>query len=390
MTLHDTTILLKKAGIGSAVGITSIILIVILVRVSMGIYASLNPPLKDPPKQSFGALPPIEFPKNVADNNFTYKLETTSGGLPTTLTDGSTPIPDRLSVFPIVESSPNFQNLDIAKSKVASLNFTVSGGGALPEKQLEDPYYEWDETTGFNRKIKMNINSFDFTMTSDFLSSLIPLSGQFISSEPSAIQVAQNFLSIGGFTTKDLDFTKTSTPDNPVHYVTYPKLYSIQSGPQGNTLVETTSLSKTQVIRVDFYQNDVVYDMNTGGTEGAGQKVHLKIPIIYPHPPFSIMNFLVTSGPNGAMVTQAFYTHKNIDLTNADATYAIKTADEAFTELKNGKAYIAAYYGTDNIIPIKSVYLAYYLGEDSEGYLKPIYVFEGNNGFFAYVPALAN
>ncbi len=367
---------------GSVIGVISIILIVILVRVGISIKNSLYPPIKDPPTQIFGALPPLQFPRSAVNNNFTYTLNTLSGELPTDL-------PNRLSVFPIVESSPNFLNLDRAKKKVASVGFVSQDGTVIPEIQLANPYYEWDETTGFNRKIIMNINSFDFKMTSNYLSSLGVLSAKFISDEKNAINVATDFLNSMVLTPKDIDLTKTTTPDNPAHYVTYPRLYSIQNEAQGNTLVQTNKLSQTQVIWIDFYQKDVEYDLNTGATEGPAQKAHLKLPILYPNPPHSIMSFWIASGPNSAMVTQALFTYKNVDLTNADATYGIKTPEEAFAELKDGKAYIAAYDENDSNITITDVYLAYYLAEDSQGYLMPIYAFEGKYGFFAYVSALA-
>lgn len=381
MTLHDTTELVKRAGIGSIIGIVTILLIVIIVRVGIGIKNYLYPPVKDPPTQTYGFLVPLQFPKNTVDQNFTYTLDTTSGDLPTDL-------PDRLSVFPIVENQPNFLNLGIAKKKIASLNFISEDGKIPTEIKLGDPYYEWDEKSGFNRKIIMNINSFDFKMTSDFLSSLTVLSAKFISNESSAINVAEGFLDTAEIIPNDLDLTKTTTKDNPSHYVTYPKLFSIESGVQGNTLVQTSSLSRAQVIRVDFYQKDVEYDMNTGYTEGANQKTHIKLPILYPQPPYSIMSFWIASGQGGAMVTQAFYTHKKIDFSKADATYLLKTAEQAYTELKDGKAYIANYWGSDSNIVITDVYLAYYLAEDSIGYMQPIYVFEGKYGFFAYIPAL--
>lgn len=382
MTLHNTTELIKKAGTGSVVGVISIILIVILIRVGINTKDSLYPPKKDPPLQTYGPLAPIQFPKNAVNNNFTYTLNTLSGELPTNL-------PDRLSVFPIVESIPNFLNLDTAKKKVASLGLVSEDGTMLPEIPLTSPYYEWDEKTGFKRKLTMNINSFDFKMTSNYITSLAVLSSQFISDEPSAINVASNFLSSTELTPSDLDLTKTTTQNNPAHYVAYPRLYSIQRGPEGSTLVQTAKLSKTQVIWVDFYQKDVEYDLNTGLTDKPGQKVHLKLPILYPNPPHSTMSFWVASGLKSAMVTQAFFTHKNINFTNTDATYGIKTPKEAFAEVKDGKAYIAAYDGSDNNVTITDVYLAYYLAEDSRGYLMPIYVFEGKHGFFAYVSALA-
>jgi hypothetical protein len=381
MTLHSTTDLVKKAGIGSAVGIISIILIVVFIRVGVGIKNILFPPQKEPPTQSFGLLPAFQFPKTQINSNFIYNLQTTTGELPADL-------PDRLSIFPITHNTPNFLNLEKVKKKAAALEFISQGGGVLPEIQLTNPYYEWDELTGFNRKIIFNINSYDFRLTSNYLSSLTVLSSQFISDEPSAIKTAQDFLDTAGLTPKDLDISKTTNQNNPVHYVTYPQLYSIQNDAQGNTLVRTTSLSKAQVIRVDFYQKDAEYDLNTGGTGNATPKVHVKIPILYPLPPYSTMSFWVASGPRNATVTQAFFTHQDIDFTNASATYGIKRVEDAFTELKDGKAYIAAYNGTDTNILIKDVYLAYYLGEDSQPYLIPMYVFEGNNGFFAYILAV--
>lgn len=390
MTLHDTTELLKKAGIGSTIGVISILLIVISVRIGISIKNSLYPPLKDPPTQAFGPLAPLQFPESIVKNNFTYTLQTLSGSLPTDL-------PDRLAVFPIIESAPNFLNVETAKRKVASLNLLSESGGPVPGIQLpNDPYYEWDEQRDFYRKITMNINSFDFEMTSSYLSSLTVLSGKFISDEQSAINIAVNYLNGMGLMPKDIDLTKTTTQNNPEHYVTYPQLYSIKNEGQSNVLVPATKLADAKVIRVDLYQKDVEYELTTGVKEGEGQKTPLKLPILYPNLPYSNMGFWVASGPSSAMVTEAYFTYKKIDFSplNAngdkiDATYAIKTIDQAYAELKDGKAYIPTYWGNDNNIFITNVYLAYYLARDSKGYLMPIYVFEGKNGFFAYVSALA-
>lgn len=383
MTLHNTAILIRRAGIGSFIGIVSILLIVILVRVGININKSLHPPIKTPPTQTFGVLPQLQFPESVIDNKFTYTLQTLTGELPTDL-------PDRLSVFPIIESVPNFLNLENVKKKVLSLGFVSETGTVVPEIQLTNQYYEWNEKTGFNRKIMFDINSFDFKMTSSYLSSLNALSGRFISNESGAVDLALDFLKRAGLMPIDLDLTKTTTPNNSVPYVTYPQLYSIQSGEQGAVLVPTNKLRDTQVIRVDFYQKDVEYDMKIGLTEeDVEQKIHLKLPILYPQPPLSIMSFWVASGQDGAMVTQAFFTHKKIDLTDANATYKIITPTEAFTELEDGKGYIGRYWLNDNNIYITDVFLAYYLDEKSQGYLMPIYVFEGKNGFFAYISALA-
>lgn len=382
MTLHDTVETVKKAGVGSVIGIIGIVFIVILVRVGIMVKNYYFPPKVDPPTRAYGLLPPIHFPPNTANNNFTYTIQTTTGQLPTDL-------PGRLSIFPIVQSQPNFLNLEKVKKKVGDLGFTVPGEQTvLKEIQLNDPFYEWDEQAGFNRKIIFNINSFDFKMTSDYLTSLAAVSGKHISDEPSALATVQDFLETAALTPGDIDLTKTSTRNSSVNYYTYPQLYSIQPGPQGNALVGTTSLSKAQVIRVDLYQKDIEYDLNTGDAEGLHPTLHQKIPVIYPNPPNSTMEFWVTSDPVKASVAQAYFTHQNINLKDPSATYTVKKPDAAYQELTSGKAYIAAYNGTDGNILIKNVYFAYYLGEESQAYLVPVYVFEGNNGFFAYVSAL--
>lgn len=102
------------------------------------------------------------------------------------------------------------------------------------------------------------------------------------------------------------------------------------------------------------------------------------------------MSFWVASGENEASVMAADFTHQTIDQTDTSATYPLITAQQALDNLKNGKGYVAAYYGNDPKILINNVYLAYYLGKTIQDYLMPVIVFEGQNGFMAYVSALAD
>jgi hypothetical protein len=113
----------------------------------------------------------------------------------------------------------------------------------------------------------------------------------------------------------------------------------------------------------------------------------MKIPVLYPHPPYSTMSFWIASGQNSQEVDAASFVHREI-LTDSHATYPIKTAQEAFDALKAGDGYITSYQGADTNILISNVYLGYYLGEENQGYLMPIIVFEGQNNFFAYVSAI--
>ena len=384
MTLHDTAEIGKKVAIAGSIGLGVILFVVIAIKIGKAISAALNPPKIAAPNEAYGKLPAIIFPQSTVKGNYSYSVNTTSGSLPEDF-------PDRVVVYPMIISQPNLLNLDNTRKIIANLGFTNQFGNPLPEIPRGGPTYEWDEPSGFQRKIIYNIVSNTFTMSSNYLSSLTVLNAQALGDQNAAVSTVQSFLesiNSGAFPT-DIDLTLTQNPSPDTDYTTTPQLYSIING----QLSSTTSLSNTQVIRVDLYQPEVDYSLTAGQNQNLTQiqNFDLKMPVMYPHPPYSIMNFLVASGTNQAMVVSANYNHQNINLQpDNQATYPVKTAQQAFDDLKNGKGYIAAYNGSDNQILISKVYLAYYIGDSAQDYLEPVIVFEGQNGFFAYVPAITD
>lgn len=385
MTLHNTAELMKKGGIASAIGIGVIIMLVIFFRIGVVVKNILYPPKIDPANQAYGKIPPLEFPESTVKGDFTYTIETLTGQLPDDF-------PDRLIVYPIINNEPNLSNLQTVKDKVTTMGFVDElTGEPIAEIPRGGPLYEWSEKGGFERKIIFDIVSFNFELSSQYITFNTVLKATFIKGEAQAITTAQNFLSGVNLLPKDIDADKTKNPDPEIKYTRKPQLYSINGG----ELVPASSLANTQVIRVDFYQKDIEYIL-TAGQQNSDltrfQDFEMKLPIMYPQPPYSTMNFLIASGDGDAEVVSAVYNHQNINLEPADqeqpATYPIKTAEEAFEELKSGEAYIAAYGGGDDQILIDKVYLAYFAGKERQEYLMPIIVFEGQNGFFAYVSAV--
>ncbi|MDO8741824.1 MAG: hypothetical protein Q7J11_01620, partial [Candidatus Roizmanbacteria bacterium] len=68
--------------------------------------------------------------------------------------------------------------------------------------------------------------------------------------------------------------------------------------------------------------------------------------------------------------------------------YPIKTGDQAWTELNNGKGFVVAgTQGQKNIV-IKDMKLRYFDPDIYQNYLQPVYVFLGEGDFAAYVPAV--
>ncbi len=380
MTLHDTAEISKKGSIILALTLGVVFMIIIFFKIGAFVHSVLFPTKISLPNEVYGKLPPIAFPQSTVTGQFAYTINTVNGTLPEDF-------PDRVLIYPMIISQPGLLNLDNAKSKIQALAMVDQSGNSLAEIPRGGPTYEWDEPIGFQRRIIYNIVNQNFTMTSNYLTSLVVLNAQNLGDQSNAISTVQNFLSSINQLPTDVDLTLTQTPPPDENYTTAPQLFSIISG----QLMPTSSISNTQVIRVDLYQKEIDYSFTAGANQDLThfQNFDMKMPILYPHPPYSTMNFLIGSGQSSTQVVSAILNHQTINTQpDKEATYPIKSAQQAFDDLKNGKGYIASYTGTDSQIQINKIFLAYYLGASEQDYLEPVVVFQGQNGFFAYVPAI--
>ena len=334
----ETRVILKWGGV------IFLILVVIFAvfKIGIALKQTFFPTPPAPPTVSFGKLPMITFPSNVSGKNFNYSLNTISGALPT--------FPDRIKVYKMTINPPDLLALKKAINNVSSVGFTN------PELTISAKIYQWNSDDPLNRSLIMDIFSTDFALSSTFVSDPDVASAINLPNESTAINTAQSFLSAISSFPNDVDTTKTKA-----------LLFSINN----NTLTTATSISNTQVIEVDFFQKDVD-----------------KLPIYYPKAVSSTMNVLVVGGKDQPEVAQVNFSHQTVS--NQSATYPIKTAEEAYSLLKQGQGYVASYFGSDTDISIKNVFLAYYVGEKKQDYLFPIAIFEGDDGFFAYVPVVTD
>lgn len=382
MSLHNTVEFLKKAGIASSIGLGVIIVLVIFFRIGVVVKNILFPPKIDPANVAYGKIPYLDFPQSTVNEDFTYTIDTLDGTLPV--------LPDRVLVYPLVNEEPNLLNLDNVKEKIAAMRMVDNTGSPLPEIPRGGPMYEWEELTGLQRKVIFDIVAMNFTITSDYLRSNTVLRAnglRSLNSESDAVPVVEEYLKLISLLPPDLDVEKTKNPDPERAHNIKPQMFSILTG----ELTSATSLSNAQVIRVDLYQKDIEYKLTAGkaGDLTRFQEFEMNMPIMYPKPPYSTMNFLVGSGTSMLEIVSANFNHQTVNLEpEEEATYPIKTSEEAFNELQEANAYIAAYSGGDTQILVNDVYLAYYLGETQQEYLMPVIVFEGPNGFFAYVSAI--
>jgi len=339
-SLYQATSLTKNVFKWGGISLGALLVIVLLYRGGKIIASSLFPKKPPPPKTAFGKLPAIIFPDNVSGKPFTYSIDTVSGNLSN--------FKDRENVYKTVPPAPTLLDLQTTRTDAGQAGFNSS------ERLITDTQYSWRDAQQIDRILTINTVSRDFTISSNYLSypDLAPTGD----TDPTrAIKTATDLLQKLELYPLDFDPSKIAT-----------QLLSLQ----GNTLFAATSLSTAEVVRVDLFQNDLN-----------------KLPIMYPHPPYSTMHFLI-GGSKSNTIFDSSFTHQQI---SADSTsYPIISSEDAFTILKDNRAYIASYYGDTSNITIKDLYLAYYLSDKRQDYVMPIYVFEGRDGFFAYVSAVSN
>ncbi len=326
--------ILKWGGI--IIGI--IIILFIVLKLLFFIKQLILPSAPPPPTVTFGKLPKPFFPEGIK-KDFTFEIDTLTGDLPNF----------KLSekVYKMEQRGPDILAVEHASQKVSSLGFK-----SRPQ-QISDFVYRWSNTDPPQQNIFLNIKLSEFNLSSSYLSYENDIKNEKFKDNKQPIETASNFLRNIDFYPEDIDEEKTK----------------VEFGVLNNgTITPTTRIVTSDLATVYFFQ-----------------KNKDDLPIVYPQSPNSSMRMLVGAAREGNVYDGKF-SHQNI--LDESATYPIKTSQEAFEELKNGKAHIANYSGSDSNIKIKNVYLALYSEGRLQEYITPVIVFEGNDNFMAFVPAI--
>lgn len=337
----DTKEILKWGGLI----LVGLITILMLVRVVLYIKELIFPTPPPRPTIAFGKLQPQIFPQSATDKNLTYSINTLSGNLPN--------LPDQTKIYRMQKIQPDLLALNKARDMVGRAGFLEN---AVP---ITDRIFEWSNNPnllGIARKLRLNIVNYDFTITSAYMSDQAVLSGKNLPNQSQAVDISEMMLENMSLLPEDIDLSKTKT-----------NLFFIKD----NALTSATSLSNSQIIEVNFYQKDFN-----------------NLSIYYEKPNSSNISILVGGGESLGQVVGANYIYQSIS--DDSSTYPLKTVSQAYEELKMGKAYIASYLGSEPNISIKKVFLGYYMGAQSQDFLMPIIIFQGDDEFYAYVPAVTD
>lgn len=316
----------------------------IFLNVGISVYKKLFPAPPPAPTVKYGKLSKIPFPQNGITAKLTYTLETADGSLPTN-------IPTQAKIYFMPKTSANLLSLDAAKSKAEALGFTSN------EQQVSETIYRF-KSPNFPSTFQMNIISETFSVSYDLAADKSPLDYR----PPVAEVAATNFKSF--LTEANMlpgDLSGTITHD----------FLKINNG----QLVSAMSLSEANFVKVNLFRKN--YD---------------DLPAMTGNPNQANVWAIVSGANNeGQKIIASEYHYHAVDETQF-STYPIKTPSEAFTELQNGQGFIASLglnKDGDNL-KIRHIYLAYFDPDTITEYYQPIYVFEGDNGFIAYLPAVTS
>ncbi len=344
-SLTETAFYARKTINWSIIAVIGYIFLRIFWGVFLSVYLAVFPPKAPPPNHAFGRLPPIRFPAPVASPSGTlvYRLETIEGTVPTASASAY--------VYFMPKLGSNLLALSKAQTFAKRLGLEIT---PIPDEKNKN-VYRFDDATLQLRHLWYDIVSNNFILKYSFEND----AGLFLERNQPTAQAAQSeartmLQTYGLFPS---DFT-----GGQINIQFYKATES--------TLSLVASLSQADAVRVNFYRPNIA-----------------DTPVISSVPGEAPISLLFSGSKNTKKrLIQFMYTYWPVDY-QTWATYGIKPSSQAWTELQNGNGYIVR-YPKNMVATVRSVYLAYYDSIAPQTYLQPLFVFEGDDGFLAYVPAI--
>lgn len=340
MSLTQTAYVARNTIKFGSLGIVVFTLLWMIVTTGYKIYKTNNP-THYAPTVKYGILPGISFPeKTAAKKNFSFELPN----------DEVPNFGDQTKVYVIYRPNTTFLALQEDTETAKSFGFTAE------PVELKTGIYEFKDTTN-NKTLTVNVLDGDFEITYPYASDQMLLTEVEVPNKSNAIEVASNFLNRGDKLVTDLK--------NGEQVVSYWKI-------DGGTLQSVSAQSEANAVRVDFYRKS--FDDLGLLSSNFGQA--------------SVSVLISGSTVEAKKIIGASFKDLNIDR-ESYSTYPIKTGEEAIEELKSGN-YWTARDVSNTEVTIRKMYLAYYEPTTLTNYLQPIFVFEGDNNFVAYIPAITD
>jgi hypothetical protein len=339
-SLTQTAIMTRKIIRFALYGMIFLIVGKIVLDISIGIYRKIFPPPPPPPTVSFGKLPVLPFAENQGLPELSITVETPDGKLPE--------LPTQMKIYFMPKPLQTQLSLDEARKKAADLGFSPDG------VQESEVTYSFPHK-GVLSTFRTNIVSGAFSITYD-----LPADPGVLDRVPPAPEIAvsqvRSYLSQADLLPDDL---------------TGPTKHEFLRAESGR-FTTALALSDADVVKVNLFRKD-----------------YEEYPSLTLNPDEGNIWFMVGGAQErDKQMIAAEYHYFPLD-EKKTSTYPIKTAQAALEDLAGKKGYVAK-LGTNDSgkIVVRRIYLAYFDPGVPSDFFQPIVVFEGDNGFIAYVPAV--
>lgn len=340
-TLTETAYYTKRFMAGLVV----FVILIIIFKVSLGYYQdyraqqAVTPvPL---PTLAFGKLPALKLPKTTSKTT-NFRLETTDGRIP--------PMPELEKVF-FIPPRPAYKFF----TKERALAFGKKFGFDSEPIILSGEEYQWIDPDLPQRTFTLNIFTNNFTLNYNLATGSAVLPQGTLPQKKEAESSAGNFLSKRNVMSGELSGGEVTS-----EYLVF----------DGQEVKKAPSMTQANLVRVDFFRKPIN-----------------KLPVLTEKYDQGLVSFLISGAKEEKTnFLKLDYVLWPVD-SESNATYPLKTGDDAFEELKTGGG--AIILGGEQVeAAIRNVYLAYLDTKAHQDFLQPIFVFEGDGGFVAYVSAI--
>ncbi len=304
------------------------------------VYLMLNPPPPPPPTVRYGKLPKLVFPEAPNFATPEYKLETISGGLPALANMGR--------VYAVGINKSRLLTLDRMKTRAQSLGFK------------DDPV-ELDERT-----YRFSHPAAPIEMIFDVISGAISYKYDW-TRDKSAAKIYNVPIGDGAVSEAKSFLRKVGALSDDINNGTSGVKYLVATG---SAMMPAVSAYEANFVRVDLYRadKDGMKMVTVGGDS-------------------SPVNIILSGQTGDGRTIQANYYYSQV-LDDDYATYPLVPVTDAWNNLVAGGGFIAKRTSNNQIV-IRRVSLAYFESNEPQKFLQPVYVFEGDAGFLAYVPAIS-
>lgn len=344
-SLTETAYYTRRAINWTILSVVGYFILRIFWAIIIVLWFTIFPPQAAPPNHAFGKLPALKFPSTAtASGQLTYQLETIQGSIPLASSSAT--------VYLMPKASPNLLGLNKTEEFARQLQFDPT-----PIQESKN-IYRFNDSEEPLRRMRYDIVSKNFII-------------RYAYERDAAL-----------FTEKNLP-TQEALQAEAINLLLSHNLYQddLEEGPMtlaylrlvGDQLVQTTSLSQSDAVRVNFYRKNIA-----------------QTPVVTPLPDEAPVSIIFSGAKKEKKrILQLAYTYWPVDY-QIVATYPLKQSSQAWTELQEGKGYIVRYPKNSTTAIIRNAYVAYYDSFEPQTYLQPVFVFEGDNGFMAYVPAITS